>query len=457
MKMNVQSLIMTSCLVATIATAQEGMELKINSTIPPTYYHQANLAAGFSNANAATVDLFAKNGKSIVGVPANYVGSQDAVIGDNYFGLITYYGTSSLSLSKAISSGLSDFSADEAVNYAEFIQTALPSTLGAGKEYEVSFKVSLADMAGFATSGWGAYFSDNALMEKTNQRLTVTPQVSIAEMVKDKSGWVELKGKFMAKGTEKFITIGVFGKDYKLESVGSGSGFAGNKSYYYLSSIMVKEVPMDRDKDGVLDKDDKCPDVFGLKTLMGCPDTDNDGIADGDDKCPTVAGLSRFAGCPDTDGDGIADAEDKCPTVAGIVANNGCPADKPVELPALVIDKKSQEVFTKAMTGIQFESGKDVIKKTSYGILDNVVGVLKANPSWKTNIDGHTDNAGKHDSNVALSQKRAVAVKKYLTDKGVTNELTPQGFGPDRPVADNKTPAGKAKNRRVEFKVTYMQ
>lgn len=452
MKTSIKSIFAITAALSTPLLAQESSEIKISATVPPTYYHQVSLASGFSNANGATVDLFGKNGKNIVGIPSNYVGNQDADKGDNYFGLITYYGTSGFSLSKAISSGLSDFSSEEAVNYAEFLQTAVPMQLQAGKEYEVSFKISLADFAGFATSGWGVYFSDKAINETKNMRLTVTPQIAFADMVKDKSGWTELKGKFTATGNEKNLIIGTFNNGYKKESVGGGQGFAGNKAYYYLSSIMLKEVLMDRDKDGVLDKDDKCPDVYGLASLAGCPDTDGDGITDAEDKCPTVKGLNQFIGCPDTDGDGVEDSKDKCPAIAGLINNNGCPKVEEIK-----IDKKAQEVFTRAMSGIQFESGKDVIKKTSYGILDNVVSVLKANPTWKTNIDGHTDNAGNHDANVVLSQKRAEAVKKYLLDKGVTNELTPQGFGPDKPIADNKTAAGKAKNRRVEFKVTYMQ
>ena len=84
-------------------------------------------------------------------------------------------------------------------------------------------------------------------------------------------------------------------------------------------------VDNDRDKDGVLNKDDKCPDIPGVATLMGCPDKDGDGVADGDDACPEVAGLIDFGGCPDSDGDGLADNNDTCPNEAGPKANNGCP------------------------------------------------------------------------------------------------------------------------------------
>jgi OOP family OmpA-OmpF porin len=81
----------------------------------------------------------------------------------------------------------------------------------------------------------------------------------------------------------------------------------------------------DRDKDGIADIDDKCPDVPGLKEFNGCPDTDGDGIVDELDACPTVAGIAAFAGCPDTDGDGITDALDKCPALFGPKETDGCP------------------------------------------------------------------------------------------------------------------------------------
>ncbi len=81
----------------------------------------------------------------------------------------------------------------------------------------------------------------------------------------------------------------------------------------------------DTDGDGIEDKKDDCPDVKGLAEFNGCPDTDGDGIIDSKDDCPTVKGVKEFKGCPDTDGDGIKDSEDECPTVPGVKKFNGCP------------------------------------------------------------------------------------------------------------------------------------
>jgi len=95
--------------------------------------------------------------------------------------------------------------------------------------------------------------------------------------------------------------------------------------------VAVDEVgcPFDKDKDGVADYLDACPDVAGIATLNGCPDKDGDGIADKDDRCPDIAGVASLKGCPDTDGDGVADIDDKCPnTKTGYVVDaSGCPID----------------------------------------------------------------------------------------------------------------------------------
>ncbi len=202
----------------------------------------------------------------------------------------------------------------------------------------------------------------------------------------------------------------------------------------------------DTDGDGIQDSEDKCPTVKGLAAFNGCPDTDGDGIQDSEDRCPNVKGSKELKGCPDRDGDGVADIDDKCPDVKGIKENKGCPEVK----------AEVKKVFDQALQGIQFETGKDVIIKGSYPILDQVVKVMTENKEYNLEINGHTDNVGNDARNLALSQKRADAVKAYLVKKGIeTSRMTATGFGETKPVEDNKTAAGKAKNRRVEFKVIF--
>ncbi len=428
--------------------AQQKIELKPGAAVPPCSYNQISFAQGFSNPNNGSTELFGKNGKADFSIPKNYMGEQEAAEGDYYFGIITYKGDRTIDLKNVGNGGLV---VGKPLNYkyAEYIQAAIPQALTAGKEYEFIFKVSLADYSAFATKGFGVYLSDKALAENSNKQLTVKPQVNYPELVTNKTGWTELKAKFKATGNEKFAVIGCFADNYAVEAVEGGKSTGSIRAYYYVSAISIVEAPKpDKDKDGITDDMDACPDVAGIAKFQGCPDTDGDGIADKDDACPNESGLAQFQGCPDTDGDGIIDNKDKCPKVAGIATNAGCPEVK--------IPEKAKEVFQKAMSGIQFETGKDVIKKSSFPILDNVVTILKENPDWNVEVQGHTDNVGKYESNKTLSHKRAEAVEKYLENKGINaDKIKGMGYGSDRPIADNKTPAGRAKNRRVEFNVTY--
>jgi outer membrane protein OmpA-like peptidoglycan-associated protein len=206
----------------------------------------------------------------------------------------------------------------------------------------------------------------------------------------------------------------------------------------------------DTDKDGINDEEDKCPTVFGLARYQGCPipDTDKDGINDEDDKCPTVPGLARYQGCPptDTDGDGIPDEDDKCPTVAGTKENNGCPDIKP----------EMTKRVDYASNNIYFATGKYVLLAKSFKGLDEVAQILKDNPQLKMAVDGHTDDVGSDASNQKLSENRAGAVKTYLVKHGVDeSRLIVTGHGEKEPIADNKTAAGRQKNRRVEMKLNY--
>ncbi len=199
----------------------------------------------------------------------------------------------------------------------------------------------------------------------------------------------------------------------------------------------------DRDKDGVADRDDLCPEQAGSKSLNGCPDKDGDGIADKSDKCPEVAGISKYQGCPvpDSDNDGFNDEIDQCPTVASST-NRGCP-----EIKQEVIEK-----VEKAAKGINFETGSATILKKSFTDLDKIVAILKNETTLRVDIAGHTDNKGKTESNLILSQKRADACKKYLEEHGIeASRISSTGYGDSKPIASNDTAEGRSKNRRTEF------
>lgn len=214
--------------------------------------------------------------------------------------------------------------------------------------------------------------------------------------------------------------------------------------------------PLDTDQDGVPDYIDQCPntpmEAIGKIDSIGCPlDTDQDGVPDYIDQCPETPveafGKINSLGCPlDTDEDGIPDYLDKCPTTKGPAHTNGCPE----------IKQEVKTLFTKALQGIQFETGKDILLKSSLPILNDIVKVMNENPEYNLSIAGHTDNQGNPLKNLDLSERRALAVKLYLIKNGIdANRLTSAGYGDTKPVTDNKTAAGRKQNRRVEFTVEF--
>jgi len=114
--------------------------------------------------------------------------------------------------------------------------------------------------------------------------------------------------------------------DY-LEGISSAANPEKNDSYQFIGLNVGFRIGSrdDRDNDGIIDSQDNCPDIPGIASFQGCPDTDSDGIEDLKDNCPTVAGPLEFSGCPDTDKDGIDDSKDSCPLVAGLLEFSGCP------------------------------------------------------------------------------------------------------------------------------------
>lgn len=214
----------------------------------------------------------------------------------------------------------------------------------------------------------------------------------------------------------------------------------------------------DRDKDGVFDRDDLCPDVPQGEVpdplRPGCPagDRDKDGWLDPKDQCPDVpAGIHpdpQRPGCPDPDrdGDSVPDRVDACPDKPGAPhpdpKKNGCPS--------LVTIKDGKLSILKP---VFFATNQDVILPQSFPVLQAVTDAVQATPEIRRiAIEGHTDNRGSVEYNTDLSDRRARSVVRWLTEHGIAAErLSGKGYGPSRPIADNRTAPGRAANRRVEF------
>lgn len=210
--------------------------------------------------------------------------------------------------------------------------------------------------------------------------------------------------------------------------------------------------PPDQDQDGVVDSIDRCVAVAGVAENGGCPkdDDDGDGIKNANDQCPKERGRVSLKGCPDDDNDGVANANDQCPTepetINGVKDQDGCPD----EGKALVVVKGDTIDLGET---VYFDSAKSTIQKRSFPLLDQVAQVLISHPEIKRiEIGGHTDSAGSAATNQELSTARAQAVKIALVERGVEDaRLVARGYGEEKPIADNATAEGRAKNRRVEL------
>ena len=268
-------------------------------------------------------------------------------------------------------------------------------------------------------------------------------------------------------------------KNFGLGIQGDYVSTPGNKSgvanfWQAGASLNFRFGNRDRDKDGILDKDDLCPDTPGLPEFQGCPDTDGDGVPDKDDQCPDVAGPVENNGCPwpDTDGDGVIDKDDACPTVAGPAENNGCPwpdtdgdgildkddacptvpglpeyngCPKPKTQTAIDVETKLGSVF--------FDFNKATIKAESTPALDAAAEIIKKD-GGNYLLEGRTDAKGAEAYNLKLSRERAAAVVAALDARGVdANALKSVGVGESKAtVSEKATDAERQVDRKVVVK-----
>lgn len=190
----------------------------------------------------------------------------------------------------------------------------------------------------------------------------------------------------------------------------------GESSMQSTKTTLVEQAPIDSDKDGVSDANDRCP-----QSDMGS-DVDSTGcaIVDGDD-----------------DNDGVPNSKDSCPnSVAGaVVGSDGCEVKVVIEL-----------------QGVHFDTDKSTLKAESIAILNAAVTTLGEHGTIMVEVAGHTDSRASDEYNQALSHRRAEVVFDYLVDHGVAaNRMTWKGYGENSPVATNDTDEGMARNRRTEL------
>ena len=224
------------------------------------------------------------------------------------------------------------------------------------------------------------------------------------------------------------------------------------------AKVTAEGVAIDSDGDGVADGIDQCDStaVGVVVDAKGCPvDSDGDHVFDGPDKCPGTppGAMVDATGCPlDADGDGVADGIDICPhTPAGSPVNaGGCPIEPSTMARAL------SEDYLITLPDLEFQADSDSLLPAAMARLDDVGAALVQWPTAKVEIGVHVDNGPEPGYRIPLSQMRVRAVFNYLTHK--YPDLNPKsfwltGYGDTDPIYPNTTPANRAQNRRVEFRV----
>ncbi|HUL44704.1 MAG TPA: OmpA family protein [Bacteroidota bacterium] len=234
----------------------------------------------------------------------------------------------------------------------------------------------------------------------------------------------------------------------KKDTDGDGLSDGDEVMIYHTDPLKV-----DTDGDGLSDGDE----VLKYHTDPLKVDTDGDGLSDGEEVLKYHTDPLKM----DTDGDGLSDGDEvlkyhtdplKMDTDGG-----GMPDGKEIQLGLNPLDPSDDVPIINVgeriiLEGVNFETNRTTLLPSARGILDQVAASLDAYPSAEVAIYGHTDNVGGAKYNMKLSIGRADAVKAYLVTKGIDGRrITTKGFGFTKPVADNSTADGRAKNRRIEF------
>lgn len=281
------------------------------------------------------------------------------------------------------------------INYREYLQVKLLQPLKAGKTYDIRFYVSLSESSEFGIDRLGVLF----LKKQSKQRnVFIIPKNASAESADgvyydDKNKWMQVHMTFRANGGERFLVIGNFRRNddmhLKAVPVNKKKYYKENGCYYYVDDVCVAE------------QDDA-----------------------GNSICPCELNT------------------DTVPLEPVVQEMNYDTASVPV----------AEKEQTFVLHSVFFDTDRWELKPESFPSLDSLAAFLLTETEYSIEIRGHTDNSGDESMNRGLSERRAEAVANYLVKKGVaSSRVSYAGLGSAKPVADNSTPEGRAKNRRVEY------
>jgi len=285
----------------------------------------------------------------------------------------------------------------------EYFSTKLAHSLNKNTTYIIKLNVCLAGRSPYAISDIQVLFTPDIIHEETVKRINYLPQLSHSadSTITDTINWTEIKWKYVATGNEKYLTIGNFNKNNKtkVKRLSTPLGTDNPKlfdyyldAYYYIDDVCVAE----------------------MKSDSTC-DCEEDGRKD---------------------------------TVKKITIKTDIATVKPLKQLAIEANKNV------VLDNVVFETDKSAILPSSFDELNQLVAYLQKNATTKIIISGYTDNTGTPEKNLLLSTSRAKAVADYLISKGIDKlRVSYKGYGSANPIASNDTEEGKAKNRRVEFKI----
>jgi len=175
-------------------------------------------------------------------------------------------------------------------------------------------------------------------------------------------------------------------------------------------------------------------------------DKDRDGVVDSEDLCPNEYGSGLANGCPDFDKDGIPDKFDLCPHLHGDISIQGCPE----------LTSNETVIISKALQDLKFDFDKSVINYESFAALTDLAILMHRNPAMLLYIEGHASSEGAASYNLSLSAKRSKAVQKFFISRGLSKRrLIIDFYGEEEPLNSNDSEEKRAKNRRVEFDIKY--
>ncbi len=359
---------------------------------------QIAMAKPWTSPTLTPADLFVSKTKVYdIAIPENGRGAEKPMKGTGYAGLVAY----SYKTNKAERS---------------YIQTPLTKKLEAGKEYCVTFHVSLSDLSKFATNHLAAAISKNAVLENNSDILSFENPIegSKLKVYEQQYYWIPVCGVYKATGGEQFLTIGNFTADEKLTTakIKRPRGFTKSQkydAYYYIDNVSVVLKAEKNECDCDLD-----PGMVNVKTI------ERDFSSDKNAEFKTVK----------------------------IINTDGSDGEKKTEIATTVV-KVKEAATTVSVDGmvVVFDPKSFALSGDGAAQLDKAAAYLKANVDVKINVAGYFD---KSEADVEkLDGRRVGSVYKYLVSKGIAKERVARELGGNDPIDEKQ----KMKNMRVEISI----